>query len=359
MVEYPILLQQFNMREKYYEDDFHIIEYYMDKLVWETAIADKEELIEILGLGTNKQVADVFYNNLLTCNHIVEKESLTATEWAINSVKCGKKQIEKTSKRKMYFDAINCKPLPIEFYNNAFRIRRFSEISGNGAYFINSWSDPNQFELQNAITALNGEERIKFNVPQELIDIDFDYEEYERAAEHVQFTPFYIALQKDGSFKTFDSVTHQEESFFRSILMNNPSILEEIRISTGFRKTGNTAAKNKDGVKIKIFNREIQLSDKNVFTDGNGDFVYVISEPLVNELIQNKNYYLLKQIYQCDRVCSGDDFLGRIIHLEISDSLLNLVEDTLVKNEKDRIGYDENELFEQRIKLLKTKCRKR
>ena len=30
MVEYPVLLQQFNMREKYYEDDFHIIEYYMD-----------------------------------------------------------------------------------------------------------------------------------------------------------------------------------------------------------------------------------------------------------------------------------------------------------------------------------------
>jgi hypothetical protein len=111
MVEYPVLLQQFNMREKYYEDDFHIIEYYMDKLVCETTIAGKEELIQILGLETNREIAEVFYKNLLTCNHIVEgTQCLHATEWARNSVKSGKKQIEKTSKRKMYFDAINCKP---------------------------------------------------------------------------------------------------------------------------------------------------------------------------------------------------------------------------------------------------------
>ena len=358
MVEYPVLLQQFNMREKYYEDDFHIIEYYMDKLVCETAIADKEELIEILGLETNREIAEVFYKNLITCNHIVEgKQWLHATEWARNSVESGKKQIEKTSKRKMYFDAINCKPLPVEFYKNSYRIRRFSEILNYGAYFINTWNDPNQFELQNAVLALKGEERIRYNIPQELIDIDFDYDEYEKAIEHVQFTPFYIALYKDGSFKTFDAVTYQEESFFRSILERNPSILEEIMISTGLKEV--STARGQNGVKIKILNRVIQISDDNLSTDINGDFVYEISEALIKELIQDKNYYILRQIYQFDRICSGDDFLGSIVHLKISDSLINLVEEILIKGEAERIGHDDGELLEQRIQLLKVKRRKR
>ncbi len=358
MVEYPVLLQQFNMREKYYEDDFHIIEYYMDKLVCETAIADKEELIEILGLETNREIAEVFYKNLITCNHIVEgKQWLHATEWARNSVESGKKQIEKTSKRKMYFDAINCKPLPVEFYKNSYRIRRFSEILNYGAYFINTWNDPNQFELQNAVLALKGEERIRYNIPQELIDIDFDYDEYEKATEHVQFTPFYIALYKDGSFKTFDAVTYQEESFFRSILERNPSILEEIMISTGLKEV--STARGQNGVKIKILNRVIQISDDNLSTDINGDFAYEISEALIKELIQDKNYYILRQIYQFDRICSGDDFLGSIVHLKISDSLINLVEEILIKGEAERIGHDDGELLEQRIQLLKVKRRKR
>ncbi|NLX65153.1 MAG: hypothetical protein GX022_10365 [Clostridiaceae bacterium] len=359
MVEYPVLLQQFNMREKYYEDDFHIIEYYMDKLVCETTIADKEELIEILGLETNREIAEVFYKNLLTCNHIVEgKQSLHATEWARNSVKCGKKQIEKTSKRKMYFDAINCKPLPAEFYKNSYRIRGFSEILNHGSYFINTWSDPNQFELQNAVLNLKGEERIRYNVPQELIDIDFDYDEYEKAAEHVQFTPFYIALYKDGSFKTFDAVTYQEESFFRSILENNPSILEEIMISTGFKEMGDISVKGNAKVKIRILNREIPITDENFFMNNNGDLVYVISEELVNELIQDRNYYILRQIYQFDRICSGDDFLGSIVHLQISGSLFKRVEDTLIEFETDRVGQDDNELLQQRIGLLMEKRRK-
>jgi hypothetical protein len=346
------------MREKYYEDDFHIIEYYMDKLVCETAIADKEELIEILGLETNREIAEVFYKNLITCNHIVEgKQWLHATEWARNSVESGKKQIEKTSKRKMYFDAINCKPLPVEFYKNSYRIRRFSEILNYGAYFINTWNDPNQFELQNAVLALKGEERIRYNIPQELIDIDFDYDEYEKATEHVQFTPFYIALYKDGSFKTFDAVTYQEESFFRSILERNPSILEEIMISTGLKEV--STARGQNGVKIKILNRVIQISDDNLSTDINGDFVYEISEALIKELIQDKNYYILRQIYQFDRICSGDDFLGSIVHLKISDSLINLVEEILIKGEAERIGHDDGELLEQRIQLLKVKRRKR
>jgi len=359
MVEYPVLLQQFNMREKYYEDDFHIIEYYMDKLVCETTIADKEELIEILGLGSNREIAEVFYKNLLTCNHIVEgKQSLHATEWARNSVKCGKKQIEKTSKRKMYFDAINCKPLPAEFYKNSYRIRSFNEILNYDSYFINTWSDPNQFELQNAVLTLKGDERLRYNIPQELIDIDFDYDEYEKAAEHVQFTPFYIALMKDGSFKTFDAVTYQEEFFFRSILEKNPSILEEIMISTGFKETGDITARGNAKVKIKILNREIPISDENISMSRDGDFLYEISEALVNELIQGRNYYLLRQIYQFDRICSGDDFLGSIVHLQISGSLFKLVEDTLIKFETERIGQDDNELLEQRIQLLREKSRK-
>lgn len=359
MVEYPVLLQQFNMREKYYEDDFHIIEYYMDKLVCETTIKNKDELIEILGLRTNREVAEVFYNNLLTCNHIVESEqSLSATEWAVNSVRLGKKQVEKTSKRKLYFDAINCKPLPMEFYNNAFRIRSFSEIARNDAYFIHTWNDPNQFELQSAISSLKGEERINYNIPQELIDIDFDYEEYERAADHVKFTPFYIALLKDGSFKTYNAVTLLEETFFKEILTDNPTILEEIYISTGLKKHIDNVANIKEGNSIRILNRKIPVTDENVCKNHSGEFVYTISEVLLNELIEDENQLLLKQIYQFDRICSGDEYLGSIVNLEISETLLDSVEKTLIQMEKIKIGQLENELFEQKIALLRSKRRK-
>ena len=130
-------------------------------------------------------------------------------------------------------------------------------------------------------------------------------------------------------------------------------------ISAGLKETGDSTVKGRTGVKIKILNREIQISDENVSTDRNGVFVYEIPETLVNELIQDKNYYLLRQIYQFDRICSGDDFLGSIVHLKISDSLFKLVEDTLIKGETERIGHDDSELLEQRIQLLKEKRRTR
>ena len=53
----------------------------------------------------------------------------------------------------------------------------------------------------------------------------------------------------------------------------------------------------------------------------------------------------------------GDDFLGSIVHLKISDSLLTLWRN-FYKGEAERIGHDDGELLEQRIQLLSVNAEK-
>lgn len=65
---------------------------------------------------------------------------------------------------------------------------------------------------------MGGEERLKYNIPQELIDLDFDYEEFENSDENIKFTPFYFAVFSDGSFETYDAVTEKKRHFLKKFL---------------------------------------------------------------------------------------------------------------------------------------------
>ncbi|NMA64655.1 MAG: hypothetical protein GX957_00230 [Clostridiaceae bacterium] len=361
-VDYPVLAEPFNVTERFYDEDFHIIEYYMDKLVCETTVENKDELLSLLGLSSNKNASEVFYTNLLISGHIKETEfGLKPTELAKKSIEIGKKVTIQATKRKFYFDAINLMPLPSEYYKNPYRIRDVENARQMGySYILSTWNNPDQFLLKNNIKKMVGEERLKYNIPQELIDLDFDYEEFESSDENIKFTPFYIAVFLDGSFRTYDAVTEKEDTFFREILANNQSILKELYTAMGLEK--DRSGMNKDNMTLSILNSRIPFTDSNLNQIMNDCFIYNITSDYVTEKIneaeQTKRTSLLWTLYTCDRVCSGDDFLGSIVYLDIKEENLNAIETFLIEYERKRSDSKNEELFNIRKDIIKSKRRK-
>lgn len=360
-VDYPVLAEPFNVTERFYDEDFHIIEYYMDKLVCETTVENKEELLSLLGLSSNKNASEVFYSNLIISGHIKETEyGLKPTELAKKSIELGKKVTIQATKRKFYFDAVNLMPLPSEFYKNQYRIRNAENAKQMGySYILSTWKNPDQFLLKNNIKKMGGEERLKYNIPQELIDLDFDYEEFENLDESIKFTPFYLAVFLDGSFRTYDAVTEKEEMFFKEILTNNQSILKELYTAMGLER--DNGSMNKDNMTLSVLKSRIPFTDSNLQQIMNNCFIYKITSDYVSEKIkeaeENKRTSLLWTLYTCDRVCSGDDFLGSIVHLDIKEADLDEIENFLVEFERKRLESKNEELFKIREDIIKSKRR--
>jgi len=361
-VDYPVLAEPFNVTERFYDEDFHIIEYYMDKLVCETTVENKDELLSLLGLSSNRNASEVFYNNLIISGHIRETEfGLKPTELAKKSVELGKKVTIQATKRKFYFDAINLMPLPADFYKNPYRIRNAENARQMGySYILSTWKNPDQFLLKNNIKRMGGEERLKYNIPQELIDLDFDYEEFENSEDNIKFTPFYLAVFNDGSFRTYDAVTEKEESFFRDILLSNPSILKELYTAMGLES--DRRSMNPDNMALTVLNTRIPLPDPNLRMISNGCFVYNVTPEYVAEKIREARETgrtsLLWTLYTCDRVCSGDDFLGSIVYLDIRETDLDQIEAFLAESEIEKSDSKNEELLKIREDIIKSKRRR-
>jgi len=361
-VDYPVLAEPFNVTERFYDEDFHIIEYYMDRLVCETTVANKDELLSLLGLGSNRNASEVFYRDLIVSGHIRETEyGLKPTELAFKSVELGKKVTIQATKRVFYFDAINLMPLPVDFYKNPYRIRDAENARQMGySYILSIWKNPDQFMLKNNIKRMGGEERLKYNIPQELVDLDFDFTEFEDSADNIKFTPFYLAVFQDASFRTYDAVTEKEETFFKEILIKNTSILKELYTAMGL--FSNYESMNKNNMTLSILNSWISFGDSNLREIMNGCFIYNITSDYVAEKIkeasETRRTSLLWTLYTCDRVSSGDDFLGSIVYLDIREADLDIIENFLMEFERERLKNKDEELFRMRVDTIKQKRRK-
>lgn len=361
-VDYPVLVEPFNVTERFYDEDFHIIEYYMDRLVCETTVENEDELLSLLGLGSNRNASEVFYRDLIVSGHIKETEyGLKPTELAKKSVELGKKVTIQATKRKFYFDAINLMPLPVEFYKNPYRIRNAENARQMGySYILSTWKNPDQFMLKNNIIKMSGEERFRYNIPQELVDLDFDFAEFENSADNIKFTPFYLAVFQDTSFRTYDAVTEKEETFFKEILIKNTSILKEIYTAMGLYS--NYDSMNKNNMTLSVLNSRIPFNDSNLQEIKNGCFIYNVTSDYVAEKVKEaagtRRTSLLWTLYTCDRVSSGDDFPGSIVYLDIKEADLDLIENFLIEFESESIESENEELFRIKVDKIKSKRRK-
>ena len=130
-VYHPVYEISVNIYSERKDENYHIIEKYMDKLVcgyrgddWEykptkRIIKDKEELFQLLGLDRDAyEVAEIFFQDLLDCGHFqIRKNGIFPLQAGADSVKLKKKVIPLMEKQKKLFDQYRAELLPSEFYD--------------------------------------------------------------------------------------------------------------------------------------------------------------------------------------------------------------------------------------------------
>ena len=134
-VYHPVYEISVNIESLLVEENYHIIEQYMDKLVCgykgkgDTAVQvskngyvrNKNELFELLGLEKQAyEIAEMFFEDLVRDGHfeVREKENrIIGKKTAVDSLKLQKRVTSKTDKIRKLFDHYSKQLMPKEFYD--------------------------------------------------------------------------------------------------------------------------------------------------------------------------------------------------------------------------------------------------
>lgn len=221
-VYHPMYEIDVNIETQNVDDNYHIIEKYMDELVCgytedSERIADgvyirnESELFELLGINTEAyEIAEKFYQDLVDAGHFeTSQNGILPKQPAINSIKLDKRVSESTQREKKLFDLYSMKLVPADFYD----LNYYAVDSGNvenlgNANRLSVWlpaesgEDRSAGDIQNMMnnTEYVNSERIDRGLPR-------GYKRMFLGAEtdiEVKFLPYYLAL-----FKTSNGIIYR------------------------------------------------------------------------------------------------------------------------------------------------------
>ena len=317
-VYHPVYEISVNIETKQIEDNYHIIEKYMDKLVCGYTgenknenvsegifVKSKDELFELLGIDKEAyEIADKFYWDLITAGHFEEVPGMgiRGLEAARDSIKLEKKVNSATVKQRKLFDQFSGKLMPGEFYELKKYACKRGMLNQDSSLQKNSvWLKPNS-------TILNSNADIEqmlgnFNyVNNEQIDLGLPqgYQSMRIALNEpieMLFYPYYLGVFLDETGKLE----------YRAFRIDNGSLIKWIgeqykQYKTDYYKTA-----------VTLFESLTQISEENVENPLNRKFfIKQNGNPDLNNgisMIQSTgNYKWQLQDWQVtDLIGEGDD----------------------------------------------------
>lgn len=353
-VIHPVSAVPVEMVEQVASDSYHMIEEYMDRLVAETAIVSEDELLARLGLDENRNMAEIFLQELKDIEHIEVKEGrLYATELARMSLNDHAKYERKNTKRLIYFEATTLKPLPATYYDNPGRFFTEKDREVNGGYVFDEgdyiFDDDKLKDLKN----MTGEERLMHNIPQELIDVKFNANAEEGFKS--LFTQYYFAVFENGTLEAYDVDTLEKSAFFNAFLANN---LEWKNILLSVLDTGNQNKTIIDAANTAFFSENQNLKAKELLimhsniNFAKGKYECVVKDQLIEIIDKNiaredgKGLYnkLLRTLLNYKRIAVEDRSMqnnyGKIINVKVNENqrlrLNTIQERELNKDNEDK-----------------------
>ena len=351
-VIHPISAVHVEMLERVASESYHMIEEYMDRLVAETVIVSEEELLGLLGLDENRSMAEIFLQELIEIEHIrVEEGRLIATDLARKSLNDHLKYENNLTKRIIYFEATTLSPLPANYYDNSGRFFTESNRDIYGGYVF----DEGDYIFDDAklsnLARMSGQQRLKYNIPQELINIKFDINAKEGFKS--LFTKYYFAVFENGSYAAYDVDTLEKSEFFNMFLSNNLEWIKRLLNVLDINNKINTIAPVikpgsadekmvsysnirfiKGIYECQVTDELIEIIDKNVaMEDGRG---------LLNKLLKNLLNY--KKVSICDKNIVAN--YGKIIGIKVDERqkkwLQSIVNRELNKKNRYREEWKDN-----------------
>ena len=222
-VYHPVYEISVNIETRLVEENYHIIEQYMDKLVCgytgkggsagqdeagdETAyVRNKDEIFELLGLDKQAyEIADRFFEDLVRDGHFeVREDRIIGKRTAVDSLKLQKRVTSKTDKARKLFDHYSKQLMPGEFYD----LRKYARSRDNideGSKIVkySVWLDPDiavdPVDVEQAIRGTaadySGSTAIDRGLPQGYKDLTIAEGEEVRCA----YYPYYLAVIKIGN----------------------------------------------------------------------------------------------------------------------------------------------------------------
>ncbi len=238
-IDYPVYGVPVEITERTSET-YEEIERSMADLLYRTEIQSRIGLFTTLGIAEYTDLSNNVLDYLISIGHIDEAgESLKITQLGIESLIANRKIKVERSARLIYFDALSLRPLPASFYDPTESM--FLSPVDNPCWHANMvdfWEELPLSHIQDLLN-LNGQERLEYNIPQEMIDVAITTEafgdSYEAAMEKgiIHFVPLYLAVfdeidsfhAKFGrpdigklNIQTFRAVSGTRDTFFEGLV---------------------------------------------------------------------------------------------------------------------------------------------
>lgn len=322
-LDYPIYHLPVRIMERMSEP-YESLEWFMMRFLYEGNVETEEELSHRLGISQQSSIFQETLLHLRSIGHLVGEEGqLSVTPLGAESCEKREKMYEAETRRMLYFDALSLEPLPRDFYeDSSFQIVDIEDREIlHDSYVFDLWSGMADDHI-NRLLQLDGNERFKRNLPQEMESIQILYDQLANDDEysqegHILFCPLYVGILEDSeTVEVYQAIDGKRSPFFEHLLRKNLVTLKEI---ISFDSTDDFV---EDLSQFETAN--ILLSDwldvDSLLVSSEGKMTYVIYEEDVDRWEGNKeimNRIIRHLPYTNDIPISHDQWKGYCIRLTI------------------------------------------
>ena len=364
-IDYPVYCIPMEITERNSEL-YEELEFSMEKILSHTECSSKK-LFETMGITTLNNSMENILEYLMSIGHVEEKHGkLMLTELGQKSLKENHKIKIDRNIRLIYFDALSSMPIPEKYYkkSKAIFINPLVIKEYGNSNFIDSWNDFNYDNLKKLLK-MNGEERLKYNLPYEMTDIKVsDYilnlsKDEILSKEIIMYMPLYIFIYEDIDIFCQKIRMKNMVPDLNFIIYNAASGRRDIYFEEQFKSNFNDifykfipfiqSFNAKDDKQTDIWQQK--FSESEIFNNFNisilddENLVLKIEIKDVEQLIKDNNMQAIMDIANNNLIPVDDaKHHGRIVRLEADDNCVEMAVKYLLDKEGKHLK--EHNLFE-------------
>lgn len=364
-IDYPVYCIPMEITERSLEP-YEEAEINMEKILSHTECSRKK-LFEAMGITTLNNSVENILEYLMSIGHIEEKHGrLILTELGQKSLKENHKIKIDRNIRLIYFDALTSMPLPEKYYkkSEAIYINPLVFKKYGNSNFIDSWNDFNYDNLKKLLK-MNGEERLKYNLPYEMTDIKVsDYilnlsKDEILSKEIIMYIPLYIFIYEDIdifcqkikmknmvpdlNFIIYNAASGRRDIYFEEQFKSNFNDIFYKLIP--FIQNFNAKDDKQTGIWQQKFSESETFNNLNISILDDENLILKIETKDIEQLIKDNNMQAIMDIANNNLIPIDDEkHHGRIVRIEADDNCVEMAVKYLLDKEGEQLK--EHNLFE-------------